>query len=411
MVTRGSILLAFGLTKFIQAYEDPQHRSIVVVQDNSVIVSNGFVGISTGIPDLAAQDPFDTSFKTSYGKPYEETTKSQVPGISDLVYERLVYFSKICALTYCIERNELVCYKSFAEGGCPPRLKFCSNEEDNFGIWRTRVELVLLAEKGELGTGYIAVDHERRVVMLAFRGSSTRQDWLSDLLIYPAEYLPSSIEFYNEWVSTGKIKPCDNCMVHRGFHIFLKTLSAQFFDHVESVSLSFPDYKLVITGHSLGAALATLAGIELKLRGYDPLVLTYASPHIFNYDLSVWVDELFGTHDIHQNSMKSGLVEFTRGYFRVIHMQDYITMVPPFYEPAGLEIFVKKLHLPHNKEDVIYRGPKLHRETETDFQSVREDVALTGHGQGHSILGPIEQWLHMYEHRAYFILINTCDDF
>lgn len=334
---------------------------------------------------------------------YEDVT------ITHELYERLVYFSKMCALTYCMTYNELIPGLSFQEGGCPARLKFCSNDEDNPTLSDTVIELVILAESGELGTGYLAVDHQKKVVTLAFRGSTTNQDWLSDFVVYPVPYEPSSKSFYDGWVRSGRIRECNNCFVHRGFNVFLNTLSSQFFDRIERIFNAFPDYNLVVTGHSLGAAVASLAGIEMRLRGYEPLVLTYASPNFFNGALRAWVDELFETERIHDWSVSEGEVMFRQGYFRVVHDKDYITNVPPFYEPAGLEIFINNPHLPHELEDLEYRGPSLNL-----LSSKREEnspLSVESQGSALKYLGPLEKWLHMHEHREYFLLINTCEGF
>ncbi|SCU84389.1 LADA_0D01442g1_1 [Lachancea dasiensis] len=327
--------------------------------------------------------------------------------ISDELYERLVYFSKMCALTYCITSNEIIDGSTFTDGGCPARLNFCSDKQSNPTAADTKIELVLLAQGKELGTGFLAVDHEKEVVILSFRGSSTNQDWLSDFAIYPTPYEPASKEFYDEWVASGRIGPCEDCMLHRGFNVFLNTLSSKFFEKIESIFETHPGYELVVIGHSLGAAVASLAGIELRLRGYEPLVLTYASPKIFSSKLRAWVDELFETDEIHERSLREEKVMFRQGFFRVVHDEDYITMVPPFYEPAGLEIFINYPHLPPRREHLEYHGPS-NNLVSVDTQSL---FSTTGRGQGHRLLGPLETWLHMYEHRAYFILINTCDGF
>ena len=97
----------------------------------------------------------------------DDNSKLEGVYISKDSYEKMVYFSKICALTYCISTGRLEMDKTFFDGGCPADLDFCSNEELNPSIRRTRVELILEADEQELGTGYVAVDHEREVVMLS----------------------------------------------------------------------------------------------------------------------------------------------------------------------------------------------------------------------------------------------------
>lgn len=322
--------------------------------------------------------------------------------ISQDSYEKMLYFSKICALTYCISTGQLEANKTFLDGGCPEELDFCSNVEENPSINRTRVELVLVAEKEELGTGFVAVDHEREVVMLAFRGSSTRQDWFSDFEIYPTEYRPVSEKHYDKLVESGKIEICENCMIHKGFNRFIETLSKDFLNRVERIFKRYPGYKMVVTGHSLGAALASICGIELKLRGFNPLILTYATPKMFNDEMKDWVDSLFKTKKIHDKSVKNGELDMFHGYFRVIHLQDYIPMVPPGYKAAGLEIFISKPELPHEKEDLEYRAIG---SGATWNQLPTNELTRSALRNGMSNL------FHMDEHRKYFIMINNCSGF
>ncbi|CUS24759.1 LAQU0S19e00980g1_1 [Lachancea quebecensis] len=381
----------------VASYEGTEHNTIFI--EASPIMASGN---NSNVPNQWKMND------TVLISPHEARNFEGVAVTKEL-YERLVYFSKMCALTYCITSNELNTGLSFKDGGCPSKLDFCSSKDHNPTLERTIVELVILAESGELGTGYLAVDHEKKVVVLSFRGSTTNQDWLSDFAVYPVTYMPCSKDYYEEWVKSGRIRECTGCFIHRGFNVFLNTLSSQFFDRIEGIFQAFPNYNLVVTGHSLGAAVASLAGIELKLRGYEPLLLTYASPNFFNGALRAWVDELFETKRIHDLSLEEGKVMFRKGYFRVVHNQDYITMVPPFYEPAGLEIFINNPCLPHKHEDLEYRGPS------QDLISLEAtgdtSVISTGRGQGHWYLGPLERLLHMYEHRSYFILINTCEGF
>ncbi|AET41036.1 putative lipase Ecym_7188 [Eremothecium cymbalariae DBVPG len=334
--------------------------------------------------------------------------------ISPKSYDKLVYFSKICALTYCIKDGTLVENKTFLDGGCPHEIEFCSDLDVNPTAQRTRVELVLVAEKDELGTGYVAVDHGREVVMLAFRGSSTQQDWFSDFQIHPTTYVPASAKKYRKLVRDGVIPPCEGCKVHRGFYRFAKTLSRDFLERVERIFNLYPNYNLVVTGHSLGAALASLCGIELVLRGFNPLVLTYATPKMFNQPLRDWVNDIFNTEQIHEKSIEKQELQLNQGYFRVVHLQDYIPMVPPLYFVAGLEIFIEKLDFPHEIEDLEYRGMGNGMSWNSD-DALGDGGGIEDQGEIESVRSRlnerVEKWLHMYEHRSYFIMINTCSGF
>ncbi|CAR27586.1 hypothetical protein ZYGR_0N00670 [Zygosaccharomyces rouxii] len=319
------------------------------------------------------------------------------------VYERLLYFSKVSALVSCISGNGLIPDKTLKEGGCPPHLAFCSDEKVNPTANATRIELVLTAGKGELGTGCLLVDHTRKVVIVALRASTTRQDWLSDFTIYPTSWEPSSKSCYKNLVESGTIKPCEDCKIHRGFYKFSETLAELFLDKIEHIFSKYPEYNLVITGHSLGAALASIAGIELKLRGYDPLVITYAKPLMFNTQMKEWVDELFQTEEVDKDCRKNGKLDFKKGFFRVVHDKDYIPMLPPNYKQAGLEIFIKKKDLPHERFDLEYKGTKSYYDSEPDYNSEEWQGISQSFSNG--------DWLHRKEHCSYFIYISGCEGF
>lgn len=326
--------------------------------------------------------------------------KSQEVKFTEDVYERLLYFSKVSAVVSCISDNSLIPDKTLKDGGCPAHLSFCSDEKINPTADRTRVELVLTAGKGELGTGCLLVDHAREVVIIALRASTTRQDWLSDFTIYPTKWEPSS-KSYQDLVDSGAIRPCKGCKIHRGFYKFSETLAGLFLDKIEHIFSKYPKYRLVITGHSLGAALASIAGIELKLRGYNPVVVTYANPLMFNTRMKEWVDELFETEAVDKRCRQNGKLDFNNGYFRVVHEGDYIPTVPPNYKKAGIEIFIKKRELPHEITDLEYRGTDgYYDEPDSD-----EDALVS------SSLLRDSNWPHRKEHCSYFIFISGCTGF
>ncbi|CCE63133.1 hypothetical protein TPHA_0E00370 [Tetrapisispora phaffii CBS 4417] len=359
--------------------------------DGETGLENVYDGLEESLSEQ--KEVYNENFETSTSR--NEDYKNVK--ISQDFYDRLVYFSKVCAMTSCISDNLIKENKTFAEGGCPGHLKFCKDPIDNPTYTRTRIEMVLSADKGELGTGYVIVDHKRKVVIIAFRGSSTRQDWFSDFQIYPVDYEPASLVAYNKLVNKRIIPECHNCKIHRGFYRFKETLGPLFLDKIEAIFNKYPDYRAVVSGHSLGAAMASITGIELKLRGYNPIVLTYATPRMFNTEMREWIDTIFSTDQIHYTSVSKGVVDYNHcdkgGYFRVVHNQDYIPMVPPFYEAAGLELFINKIELPHTIDDVEYRGHK-----KTYFEDITK-LNTVNH---------VEDWLHTYEHRAYFILIEGC---
>jgi len=71
----------------------------------------------------------------------------------------------------------------------------------------------------------------------------------------------------------------------------------------------------VFTGHSLGAALATLAGTDAILSnwisGSNTIMYNYGSPRVGNWAYSSKVNGLFAA------------------FYRVVHFEDIVPHVPP----------------------------------------------------------------------------------
>lgn len=99
--------------------------------------------------------------------------------------------------------------------------------------------------------GYVAVDTVREEIVVAFRGSSDLRNWIADL-----DFIQVSCDY------------TDDCYVHDGFKESWEEVSEYCFEYVEQAFTSYPNYTLVVTGHSLGAAVGTLAVVELRNLGY-----------------------------------------------------------------------------------------------------------------------------------------------
>lgn len=98
------------------------------------------------------------------------------------------------------------------------------------------------------------------IVILAFRGTETDKikDWISDLRV-------AKITFNGH-------------KVHKGFYRAYQNVRRFILDHVNNLDKST---QLYITGHSLGAALATLAAYDLLLHGFKISgVYTFGSPRV-----------------------------------------------------------------------------------------------------------------------------------
>lgn len=151
-----------------------------------------------------------------------------------------------------------------------------------FGDEYENEELVYLVE----------VDHCRKRVTVCFRGSVNKADWATNLEIYMEE-MPNPLRRFDR--QAPKVK------VHNGFYNYLfvpstrgstlpenpSPLSAyqEILQRVLPVLRWCSGYKLYVTGHSLGGALATLfafrAATEADSRIPKPVTLiSIASPYV-----------------------------------------------------------------------------------------------------------------------------------
>ncbi|MCA9030849.1 MAG: trypsin-like peptidase domain-containing protein [Planctomycetaceae bacterium] len=134
-------------------------------------------------------------------------------------------------------------------------------------------------------------------ILVAFRGTKQLANWLTNLNVLGTT-LP------------GKGR------VHRGFLMAFRTVKDRIEDLVSSLGTT--GKKVVLTGHSLGGALATIAAAEWN--GQLPIssVYTYGQPAVGD-----------GTFRTFMNS------SFAGKFFRFVNDDDIVPRVPPGYVHVG----------------------------------------------------------------------------
>ncbi len=161
--------------------------------------------------------------------------------------------------------------------------------------------------------GYIARDDTRMV--LAFRGTEPQnlRDWFTD-----AQMLLKHYPKVGKWFKKPK--------VHSGFLGAFNSIQEEIRTKIMALMDENPAYSLLITGHSLGASLATLAALDLNetLR-MNITLYTYGGPRVGNR----WFVRYFN------NKIQES--------FRVINDGDIVPDFPPNifgYRHVGTEVFI-----------------------------------------------------------------------
>lgn len=145
----------------------------------------------------------------------------------------------------------------------------------------------------------------------------------------------------------NETSPCLNCTVHAGFLTSWHNTRPILIQHISEIRQRYPDYKLVLVGHSLGGAVATLAGLDMLLRGWDPQVTTFGQPMVGNDAFVEFLDEAFS---LTNTQGPSGLK-----FRRVTHVNDPVPLLPLEEWGYGMhagEIFISKQYLPPSISDV-----------------------------------------------------------
>lgn len=112
--------------------------------------------------------------------------------------------------------------------------------------------------------GYVGYTASQQTIFVSYRGSSDIENWITNieetLVSYPL---------------------CSGCNVHKGFYAAEQSVIKNVISQVQSLKAKYPSYAVVVTGHSLGAALATLTALDLLAAGLSPLRLfNFGSPRV-----------------------------------------------------------------------------------------------------------------------------------
>ena len=138
--------------------------------------------------------------------------------------------------------------------------------------------------------------------MVSFRGTmdSSIKNWIVDFL------------FPKTTIWKGKN---ESIAVHSGFYDAYSRVADQVRSNVSALVAAYPTYSIGVTGHSLGAALATLAAVDLVEESIVPrskmTVYHFGSPRVGNDGFA---------------SFYKDLVPHT---FRLVNERDIVPSLPP----------------------------------------------------------------------------------
>lgn len=340
--------------------------------------------------------------------------------VSAAIFESLEELARIVDISYCVGSTGI--QKPFnCLGRCGDFKGF-----ELITTWNTGP---LLSDS----CGYIALSHEpfEKRVIVAFRGTYSIANTIADLSTRHAEYAPfpvdnntgticgpsyedsgaqySSTQFREQLERHAADEPdCKNCTVHSGFLSSWQNTRCVVVPHVERALARYPDYKLVLVGHSLGGAVAAIAALEFQARGYQPRVTTFGEPRIGNRALNQYIDHKF---NLNATSPEKAL------FRRVTHVDDPVPLLPLEewgYEMHAGEIFISKSSLPPGRSDVLMcsgdadpaciTGGADTAKAMDDSSDASEKLLTTNWG----VPSRYKLWQLFFAHRDYFWRLGLC---
>ena len=171
-------------------------------------------------------------------------------------------------------------YKTMKLGG------YASGFEYKYTIYDVKTDL----------QGYIGVLNKTKSIYIVLRGSSSIMNWLSDFETRLVPY---------------KSYPECNCRVHNGFYYSALGITNTTIHAVKVLEKLYPDYSVVVTGHSYGASCGQLLAMELERSGIKTKIYNYGEPRIGDKNYANFVNTV--------------IIE----YWRATHNKDIVPHVPP----------------------------------------------------------------------------------
>ena len=337
-----------------------------------------------------------------------------VNNVTHTLFDSLEELSRIVDISYCVGSTGI--QKPFScLGRCTDFAGF-----ELIDTWNTGP---LLSDS----CGYIALSHppHPKRVLVAFRGTYSIANTVVDLSTTSSEYLPfpekdddvsicptvnsqdvSKVKrSQRPLIADQEVKEtprCNNCTVHAGFMTSWRNTRCIITPNVDLALARYPDYQLTLVGHSLGGAVAALAALEFRGRGWDPHVTTFGEPRIGNQNLQLFIDKQFNLTGEHLNNAT---------YRRVTHVNDPVPLLPleewGFHMHAG-EVFISKPELQPQPHDLRHcngdEDPTCIQGQEASDNSFHEILAKS---QWH-VPTRYKLWELFFAHRDYFWRLGLC---
>lgn len=179
---------------------------------------------------------------------------------------------------------------------------------------------------------YVGVDDDSKRVVVAFRGATDASNMIGSAAVLPVAY-------------DAKIGCGDDCKVHAIYQGYYGTLRYYIRRQVIGALQWNPTYSVLVTGHSMGGAMAQLAATDLQTQidryGFSPRPLvhlyTFGALRVGNKAYAAWAMNLLDNAP----------------HFHVTHARDPVPRMPPLTGWLGFFHVPYEIYYPG--DDTTYR--------------------------------------------------------
>ena len=177
---------------------------------------------------------------------------------------------------------------------------------------------ISFTDKVHDAAGLVGYLPSRKAIYVVYRGTTGAKNWMDDLEISKVSY--------STW-------PECNCQVHKGWFNSMKTNIDMVANEVNRLRTKFPDYHVILTGHSMGGAETHLCSMELLKRN----IPVYA---VYNFGQPRVGDSKYASF------ANTKVKDFT---FRIVHHQDIVPHTP--MQALGFQHVCTEMYEPNSVFD------------------------------------------------------------
>ena len=157
------------------------------------------------------------------------------------------------------------------------------------------VKEVLYDKKTDV-LGYAGILPSTRSIYVVFRGTSSILNWVDDFEIKKVPYTTF---------------PLCECNIHKGFYTATQNLAPHTITVVNQLKKEYGYSDIIITGHSLGAAISQIMAMEMISKNLAVDVYNYGQPRVGDEKFAIYSRMILGN------------------YWRITHNRDMVPHVPP----------------------------------------------------------------------------------